>query len=107
MSEKKHPTEAQIKEFWEGCGFKWTGSYSRYWESPDMPSKAFPQLPPVDLNNLFKYAEFKAVIDIGINLKISIDEARKWLFGRWLENIKKGMNYADALFWAIYEVIKA
>ncbi len=50
-------TDKEIKEFWERCGFT---RYKRYtspklgWRAPDGIN--FPEEPPIDLNNLFKYA---------------------------------------------------
>ena len=58
------PTKEQIKEFWEKLGFKYvfgktirTGEFTEqnyYWESPT--GTKYPELPPIDLNNLFKWA---------------------------------------------------
>ena len=49
------PTEAQIKEFWEWCGF-WQDTYDKgLWRFPDGYTVAG-ELLPIDLNNLFKYA---------------------------------------------------
>ena len=113
------PTEAQIKEFWEKCGLYYK-DYSVLeaansceamcmdrpisgWYDSKGKLVSFKTVPVVDFNNLFKYAEFKAVVDIGVNLKISIDKARKRLFECWLENIKKVMSRPNALFWAIKE----
>lgn len=56
------------------------------------------------LGFLFKYAEFKAVIAIGVKQKISIDDARRQLFEQWLDNIKRGLNYTNALFWALNQL---
>jgi len=96
------PTDEQAKESWERYGLKESPSGIRYPE--DRGSDYHRTYPPIDLNNLFRYAEFKAVINIGIKRKISIDDARGWLFELWLDNMKKGLNYIDALFWALWEV---
>uniref|UniRef100_A0A6M3JNV7 Uncharacterized protein n=1 Tax=viral metagenome TaxID=1070528 RepID=A0A6M3JNV7_9ZZZZ len=75
VSEK--PTNEQIKEFWEWCGFK-VALGKLYWY-PDKEFSPARRLPSVDLNNLFKYAVPK------LNMPVIP---------------------ALALFWAIWEVIK-
>lgn len=47
------------KEFWEWCGFwfdsdSWHEPSEPHWHTPD--KMAIKELPPIDLNNLFKYA---------------------------------------------------
>ena len=98
------PTEEQIKEFWEWCGLNEQPSGSWYTESGEY---VYMQIIPIDLNNLFKYAEFKAVLDSSLKLKIDIDAARRLLFEHWLDNMEKGIigvyvDRATALFWAIW-----
>jgi hypothetical protein len=47
------PTQEQIKWFWEQCGFTW-------WETAEAwcfgKYEVSRELPPIDLNSLFKYA---------------------------------------------------
>ena len=107
------PTDEQVKEFWERFGLHpypececirtkgncWGTSAETYGKN----GRWHFVLPIIDLNNLFKYAEFKAVTCIGMAQKTSIDDARRWLFERWLDNMEKGLNCTDALFWAIWE----
>jgi len=103
------PTEAQIKEFWEKIGLP----YSGYGNAEREKAKS---LPPIDLNNLFKYAvpllrnlsEDNTLQDIefhwqGINISnlvecnLVFDEAQ-------FDGTDK--DPALALFWAIWEVLK-
>jgi len=51
------PTRKQIKEFWEGCGL-FTRQHPLGWDMWYSPDKEFigNDPPPIDLNNLFKYA---------------------------------------------------
>ncbi len=116
------PTEAQKKEFWEWCGCRevqdlsgMRGAYKETdiapfpmvfcWRYPDKTKH--PCLPPIDLNNLFKYAVPKAIKKLESRFDSMTNKARglEILFAKWLENIKKEMDDADALFWAIYKVI--
>ena len=102
----EQPTDEQIKEFWEWFGFVDTfegdtGAY--YWKAPN--GDAGIDLPPLDLNNLFKYAvpklrelhfiEFQWWEVEGCHVKVYV-----------LDNSFSGQdgNPALALFWAIWEV---
>ena len=62
---KTQPTQEQIRDLWEWCGFVWIlgkecWRYERYketngwWEAPG--GKRYLTLPPIDLNNLVKWA---------------------------------------------------
>jgi len=96
------PTDKQVKEFWERFGFNFshkaenhnffhgaTGTYADFYLYPDGDCGS---LPPIDLNNLFKYAVPK------------LDQSRYY---KALSSIflKENAN-ATTLFWAIYEVMK-
>ena len=92
----KQPTQEQIKEFWEWCGFSVKCENDiHYWYDPkgkfyDMHS------PFIDLNNLFKYAVPK--------LK-GWTPARDKILRQWLTIfIRDDSDPALALFWAIWEV---
>jgi hypothetical protein len=53
----KQPTDEQIKEFWEWCGFEYAGR-GGYYENISCykyPDGKYCELPPIDLNNLFSY----------------------------------------------------
>jgi len=107
------PTEAEIKRFWEWCGFKAGTPASNgvfYWDldSPTGEHLYFSlDLPPIDLNNLFKYA----VPGIKDLLAIKFGEATDG----WHCDMKIGEeiyglraeNPALALFWAICKVREA
>ncbi|KKN74763.1 hypothetical protein LCGC14_0388050 [marine sediment metagenome] len=114
------PTQEQIKEFWEACGLhhyvspKEKISYEdNHWIAPD--GTKYSGYPPIDLNNLFKYAVPKAIRDNGL---FSIDamwrdkgiEGTCWrttvFFSFYSEGVTEGEGntFALALFWALWEV---
>ena len=105
------PTEAQIKEFWEWCGFMLEGipnDVGICWAYPP-DGKCRKNLPPIDLNRLFKYA----VPNISFGeMKVYLREDNSWVV--LLNYVGKndndysgqGETFALALFWAIYEVMK-
>ncbi len=87
--EVKEPTEAQIKEFWEWCGFRRLplGNKGYHFEStiktmnwmpPDKTEiyASIEYLPRIDLNNLFKYT---------INI-LDLDTRRK-ILNEWVADI--------------------
>lgn len=104
----EEPTEAQIKEFWEWCGFNWVSSYDCF-TMPEGDEKALMFNGDIDLNNLFKYAVPKAVEELRVRPDVRhIHNAYAKLFNIWLERLFS-MNYKDlapALFWVIWEVKK-
>jgi len=117
------PTEEQIKKFWEHWGFykeeypepdiKWL------YRSPDHTYISFRGYPPIDLNNLFKWAVPKLFTwSLGKGWELCSDteiratgkvEAHVQLIGF---NNKEFIGDASdedpalALFWAIYKVIE-
>ena len=108
----KEPTDEQIKEFWEWCGFwynekemgsTWVGGKwhhrTHYYD--------WRELPPIDLNNLFKYAVPKALDKLETRFDTLTNTVRglEMLFAKWIQNMSRGYSVEDALFWAIYEVI--
>ena len=121
----KQPTQEQIKEFWERCGFEdvfesETGSC--YWKAPN--GDAGVDLPPLNLDNLFKYAVANKK-----NTYMSFEREgnRLFCYGKWEDGYDKecgcpryihlesdvdigDMEYQEAcalaLFRAIYKVIK-
>ena len=107
----KVPTEKQIKRFWEWCGFNFAGDEG-YVGFPNGTLHPIGDTPPVDLNNLFKYAVPKLM------------KTNQWV-GMISTQMSKGTQYtfvvyksgdiigdsdntdpALALFWAIWKVIK-
>ena len=110
----KQPTEAQVKEFWEWCGFEeihHKGYWNNlYWKAP-IDGWEYPIRPCIDLNNLFKHAVPKLENPLII---LHLQEGT-WLCQVYHAKIE-GKPYtigvyedkdpALALFWAIYEAIK-
>ena len=118
------PTDEQVKEFWEWCGFYQEDGESymdstpyKVWKHPsnllhDFGYKAFPGL-LVDLNNLFKYAVPK------VTYCELIKVGRPDYHGCWCGYVSIRPSYelgkalfvededpALALFWAIYKVME-
>jgi len=103
------PTQEQIKEFWEWCEVEkiLQAEYSPLDEVIRQPHYEYP---PIDLNNLFKYAipllEWYSihVVEDGTGNKLINAAAQLKAGDKPKFSIDK--DPADALFWAIYEVIK-
>jgi len=99
----KEPTESEIKEVWEWCGFyeeiKVESEHSwKRWVYPDGQTST--SLPSIDLNNLFKDATDR------VRDKIGEKEYYKLLL-RWINIFtENNSDPALALFWAIQELIK-
>ena len=99
------PTDKQVKEFWEWCGWKeWeTGSW---WYLGENASDG---LPPIDLNNLFKYAVptlqrngyLFTLCPTRFTGKFEVDIWRSGDIGI-TSSVDK--DPAMALFWALWEV---
>ena len=95
------PTEEQIKELWEWCGWQLEANIDGF------------VLPPIDLNNLFRYAVPKFCscelsIEEGIFAVVRVGDPHLGVASHLIE-IKDGRvdtAFALALFWAIYKVIK-
>jgi len=105
----KEPTQEQVKELWEWCGFRLAdGSGYLLAECPIEYPLGF-HLPIIDLNNLFKYAVPKdADVQVSTGRGLA-GEINRWVVaigisGKWYRAEDK--DAALALFWAIYEVIK-
>ncbi len=104
--ETMKPTDEQKREFWKGCGLK-EGTYGWLYDPNNRPD--LPIFPPIDLNNLFKYAVPKLSL-----LRFSYETHTIPELYRW-ETMKPNQSHltviesndpALALFWAIYEAIK-
>ena len=114
------PTDAQIRKFWEKCGFKCLPIRPlldkkphptiRYWLYPDGEEESEP--PPIDPNNLSKYAVpylpadmpyYSSQIRLQRNLSVEIG----WIcaIDDW-DNYKEGETLALALFWALYGALE-
>ena len=114
------PTEVQIKEFWEWCGFKLGKNRDKESVFYGFTTYTYPgtltpitNKPKLDLNNLFKYAVPKLTDKFGgILFVLPQSDIKSWeckilnasgneaTFGH-------AENPALALFWAIWEVIHA
>ena len=94
------PTQEQIQRFWEGRGLehktikylpdkKELWFYNGHWDY---------EPPPIDLNNLVKYAVRELRERVGY-----VETVR--LLVRWvMKFMKEGLDPALALFWALWQV---
>ena len=127
--ENKEPTKEQVKEFWakvlQECVHDWDKTLIAG-VSPDIYAcvckkcgrkfdfchgKVFAygssyEFPPIDLNNLFKYAVPIAVERIAEECKMDLVEAKLLLFHEWFNRIRQGLEDVLALFWALDKVMK-
>lgn len=106
------PTEEQRIKFWEWCGFT-TKPFAPQYATPEEPDPVYvfdpegnsvSNFPPIDLNNLFKYAVPFLIKKLG-----NISTLRLlliWAFDVVFPRDSELKDPALALFWAIYEVIK-
>ena len=99
------PTKEQIKEFWEWCGQKQYTFAPQFNRDGYLGKPYTTELPPIDLNNLFKYAV--PIICSSVKLELFSD-------GEWEAQVcnkdnrveyKSDNDPALALFWAV-EAIK-
>jgi len=119
MTDRK-PTREQIRKFREWCGFKiekeavYDGGKLKHLPIIILPNGEWTNwYPPIDLNNLFKYAVPKignynlCLAREPMTTNFGTHYAQVW--GR-LSNASYGEAYgtdlALALFWAIWEVIR-
>ncbi len=112
----KQLTNKLVKEFWEWCGLELVvvpgDAYAgrrEYWQKGGVCILNYP--PPIDLNNLFRYAVPKLVKD-GYRISIETalaDEPWYWWIIEKDENQWKAdrKDSALALFWAIWQVKEA
>lgn len=96
------PTEAQEKEFWGKLGVH---SVEKGTPRGFDPPIIIDKYPPIDLNNLFKYAVPKLDIE-RINLYPATEDRWGCYFDDWYQDHNVAETPALALFWAIWEVIK-
>ena len=112
-----NPTQEQEKELWEWCGL--TTKYNdeiQYWYESDgkLIGQGFWEWsPPLDLNNLYRYAVPKALDILGYHgenfkgLQLSKSSAFRRLVKLWMAQPYPEDKPALALFWAIYEIMEA
>lgn len=118
------PTQEQIKEFWEWCEFSLVNPQSQisYYWTPD--GKTNRELPPIDLNNLFKYAvplisdQDKPEVHFITHWRSKNElTCRLWRHSKAnvtqvvegsveFESKPTEKDYALALFWALEEAMK-
>ena len=113
--ENKEPTPEQIREFWEWCGFvgvrhndiPYTTKYLVH------NGQKFHKCPPVDLDNLFKYAVPKLQGYVITFYPQKINPTDKELTfpvsvtpRGCVEHYKEDEDPALALFWALWAVMK-
>lgn len=92
----QEPTSEQEREFWERYGFTYFLTPSGWvWVYPDGLQNI--NLPPIDLNNLFKYP---------VPVLIKEDWVKAWkILGDWIEEVASyDSDPALALFWAVWQV---
>ena len=113
--ETKQPTQEQREVFWEWCGFRLyedtTGDWKDcfYWHNPPNTEEwGATWLPPIDLNNLFKYAipKLREENDIMLTLTNTDFLAEVTQKSPMVLRLARSKDSALALFWAIWEVIK-
>ena len=109
--QKSQPSEKQIREFWERCGFRQPRGGAKALKGYVTYEYEFSELPNIDLNNLFKYAVPKLLskgkyLHIVVHSLTRIDAKIEDAFGRQEDIFSSNNNLALALFWAIWEVIK-
>ena len=120
------PTEEQLQEFWEWCGFRQLprgnkayhferGTKVMNWLPPGETEtwKSVDYLPYLDLNNLFQYAILKLKrIGYSYELVEWNEGQHKAIINKlckgWAETYTTSVdkNPALALFWAIWEVVQ-
>ena len=93
------PTEEQVRKFWEWCGLPY-GGYG------NLDRQKAKSLPPIDLNNLFKYAVDWNEVET-VQFSYGDDGHHCWIYMR--KPIGKpfwgnGLTDEDALFWALWQV---
>ncbi len=121
------PTQEQIRELWEWCGFKieWDSPYNKsrcaiifpdgsrhrlLSESLDVIVDPIKYLPPMDLNNLFEYAVPKLGDKWALRIIKYVDSPLfhielTYCTLKYGEIKTEDANPALALFWAIWGVI--
>lgn len=108
----KETSKEQIKEFWEWCGVK--PEEKLVYDIDGTPYIDHNWLPPIDLNNLFKWAVPK-LIKSGIRISLRVNDSKDG--GSWVEIFNdrsqnvyydcRDKDPAQALYQAIQEVRNA
>ena len=101
----EQPTQEQIKEFWEWCGYIY-GTNKGCWKHPDGNNRTY--LPQITLNNLFKYAVpklsycFLSAVWIDDNNRVEYSCSVGHPDGEGKTDLME--DPALALFWALWQV---
>jgi hypothetical protein len=109
---KKEPTQKQIQKFWEWCGFSLhKGSAGFVCEKWDKDGTACfysaEKYPPIDLNNLFRYAFSVAVKTLQDKFNYAKSYAISTIMDSWHIELGDDAPDANSLFWAIWEATQA
>ena len=93
-------TGEQKKEVWEWCGQQ-PKNRSEYGRCP------YIDYPPVNLITLFQYAVPKVLnrLESRFDAETNRIRALELLFPKWIDKIRDGYSFEDALLWVIWEVI--
>ena len=120
LEKKSLPSDKEMREFWEWCGFKrankrafhyeW-GKRVADWLYPADPPYTKRDLPELDLNNLFKYAVPKLSDAWALRITKYVGSPLfhielTYCTLKYDEIKREDKDPALALFWAIWEVIK-
>lgn len=110
MPDRAEPTEKQRQWLWEQCGFqdKYLNSCGEvdYWLA-DPSGHKVKDYPPIDPNNLFKYAQEPAKLE-SVHFSWGDNGVLCWLYTKKIVGkpfYGEGLTEEDALFWAIYEAL--
>ena len=99
------PTDEQQAEFWERCGLSKRGGY--WWYDSHGKHLTADKPPPIDYNNLFRWAVPMAIDKIMAEQDCSSDLAYEILFKKWLQELVLIIpDAALALFCAIWKVME-
>ena len=116
------PTQEQVEKFWRWCGFKPISDDAPFYENPNgdiyYDHVGRSTLPPLDLNNLFKWAVPKVyamdnfwLIDYQLTALAKTMDITGHSWSILFNGEGRGCHGTDedpalALFWAIYNVME-
>lgn len=109
-SEMNQPTDKQRQWLWEQCGLVKKYPHKEYYE-PDnwyiYPDGTEGNYPPIDLNFLFELAVPTAIakLESRFDTETNLIRGLELLFQFWLDNIREGLSFGDALFWACFKAL--
>jgi len=110
LNEKSIPSNEEIKEFWEWCGFTYIMNYDDSSIIEECRSPIGERLvPTIDLNNLFRYA-VPFLFSMGLQTHLASMSSTNHIakitdaFGKFEDVISVAKDPALALFWALDKV---